>query len=168
MTNVLIYPDTKLSTPSVSISAFDSGLLNLIETLVNTMHSHGGLGLAAPQIGVNQRIFVMNANPLQNPDITPGAAKVFINPEITWYSPEKSVFTEGCLSAPGIFCLINRPSNIELCYQDENGNDVEEKFDGIFARIVQHEMEHLEGEFFFKHLSRLKRDIAIRKMKKVK
>lgn len=166
MKKVLSYPAPSLLTPSEEVVDFGPSLITLIEDLVNTMNFYSGLGLAAPQIGINKNIFVISANVAQNPDIPLGATKVFINPNIIEVSSDKSVFTEGCLSFKDIYQIIKRPNMIKLSYYDENNKHYVETFDGISSRIIQHEYEHLNGETFLKHISRLKKDIVIRKLKK--
>ena len=128
------------------------------------MYSSNGVGLAAPQIGLNLRIFVLDAGSREdekNP-IT------IINPKILSFGEEIVSYEEGCLSFPEHFAEIDRPEKIDIEFLDENNNKKSHKFVGFESRIIQHEIDHLNGILFVDHLSRLKRDVILRKMKKYK
>ena len=151
----------------------------LMDDMLETMYAAPGIGLAAVQVGVDKRIIVMDLGdrdvaPLSvNDDTTEGEAEVaqrnpryFVNPEITWKSEELFTYEEGCLSVPEIFDAVERPARVKLRYLNYQGELVEEEAGGMYAVCIQHEMDHLEGVLFIDHLSRLKRDRAISKVKK--
>lgn len=151
----------------------------LMDDMLETMYAAPGIGLAAVQVGVDKRIIVMDLGdrdvaPLSvNDDTAEGEAEVaqrnpryFVNPEITWKSEELFTYEEGCLSVPEIFDAVERPARVKLRYLNYQGEAVEEEASGMYAVCIQHEMDHLEGVLFIDHLSRLKRDRAISKVKK--
>jgi len=151
----------------------------LMDDMLETMYAAPGIGLAAVQVGVDKRIIVMDLGdrdvaPLSvNDDTAEGEAEVaqrnpryFVNPEITWKSEELFTYEEGCLSVPEIFDAVERPARVKLRYLNYQGEPVEEEASGMYAVCIQHEMDHLEGVLFIDHLSRLKRDRAISKVKK--
>jgi len=151
----------------------------LMDDMLETMYAAPGIGLAAVQVGVDKRIIVMDLGdrdvaPLSvNDDTAEGEAEIaqrnpryFVNPEITWKSEELFTYEEGCLSVPEIFDAVERPARVKLRYLDYRGQPVEEEASGMYAVCIQHEMDHLEGVLFIDHLSRLKRDRAISKVKK--
>jgi peptide deformylase len=130
--------------------------------MLETMYEAPGVGLAAVQIGVPLRIIVMDISAKEDER----EPRYFVNPEIIWKSDELKSWEEGCLSVPEIYDEVERPARVKVRYLDYHGNQVEEEADGLFAVCIQHEMDHLEGVVFLDHLSRLKRDSAIRKVKK--
>ena len=134
----------------------------LMDDMLDTMYDAPGIGLAAIQIGVPLRIIVMDLAKKGDPP----APRYFINPEILWTSEEKKGWEEGCLSVPDIYDEIERPARIRVRYLDYHGQQIEEEAEGLYAVCLQHEMDHLEGTLFIDYLSRLKRDGAIRKVKK--
>jgi peptide deformylase len=134
----------------------------LMDDMLETMYDAPGVGLAAIQIGVPLRIIVMD---IEGKD-EPRKPRYFVNPEIVWRSEEMKSWEEGCLSVPEIYDEVDRPARVRVRYLDYHGNAVEEEADGLFAVCIQHEMDHLEGIVFLDHLSRLKRDSAIRKVRK--
>ncbi len=137
-----------------------NGLSRLIEDMFETMYKSDGVGLAAPQVGISKRIFVIDASPMaeENPELE-GFKKAFINPVILYREGDEWPFNEGCLSIPNIREDVNRPSDIEIEYYDENFKFYREKFDGIKARIIQHEYDHLEGILFVDRINPLKKRI---------
>ena len=148
---------------SQPVEAVDDDLRALMDDMVETMYAEHGIGLAAVQIGVPRRVIVMDLKAGEE-----GASDVrhLVNPEITWRSEETVVCEEGCLSVPGVYDEVERPARVRVKYLDYQGNPHEEEADGMFAVCVQHEMEHLEGILFIDHLSRLKRERAVRAVKK--
>ena len=134
----------------------------LMDDMLETMYDAPGIGLAAVQVGVPLRIIVMD---IAGKD-EPRAPRHFVNPEILWASDEVKCWEEGCLSVPDIYDDVERPAKVKIRYLDYNGRVVEEDCDDLFAVCIQHEMDHLEGVVFLDHLSRLKRDSAIRKVRK--
>jgi peptide deformylase len=134
----------------------------LMRDMLETMYDAPGIGLAAIQIGVPLRVIVMD---LAKKD-EPPAPRYFVNPEIIWASEDKAPYEEGCLSVPEIYDNVERPTRVKLRYLDYDGQEVTEDAEGLFAVCIQHEMDHLDGVVFIDHLSRLKRDAAVRKVKK--
>jgi peptide deformylase len=135
----------------------------LMDDMLETMYAAPGIGLAAVQIGVPKRVIVMD---LARKD-EPPQPRYFVNPEILWASEETQPYEEGCLSVPEIFDEVERPARVKLRYLNYQGEDVIEDAEGLFAVCIQHEMDHLEGVLFIDYLSRLKRDTAVRKVKKL-
>jgi peptide deformylase len=134
----------------------------LMDDMLETMYAAPGIGLAAVQIGVPLRIIVMDLAR----DDEPKAPRYFVNPEILWASEETKPWEEGCLSVPEIYDEVDRPARVKLRYLDYDGKLIEEDAEDLFAVCIQHEMDHLEGVLFIDHLSRLKRESALRKLKK--
>ena len=159
---ILIVPDPILKQVSKPVETVDDDLRALMDDMLETMYAAPGIGLAAIQIGVPKRVIVMDiARPEEDK-----APRFFVNPEIVWASEETAPYEEGCLSVPEIFDEVERPSQVKLRYLDYNGKTVEEDAEGLFAVCIQHEMDHLDGVLFIDHLSRLKREQAIKKVKK--
>jgi len=147
---------------SAPVATVDDDLRRLMDDMLETMYDAPGIGLAAIQVGVPQRVIVMD---LAKGEDAP-APRYFVNPEILWTSEETAPYEEGCLSVPEIYDEVERPARVRLRYLGYDGAPVEEDAEGIFAVCIQHEMDHLEGVLFIDHLSRLKRDRAIAKVKK--
>lgn len=155
---VVVYGNPSLRKPSIDIGKDYSDLETVIANMFETMYASDGVGLAAPQIGKNIRLFVIDATPMAEDE--PSLAdfkRVFINAQITERSGEPWAFSEGCLSLPDIREDVNRPEKIAMTYLDENFNEKTEEFDGIAARIIQHEYDHLEGKLFIDHISALRK-----------
>ncbi|MEQ1618767.1 MAG: peptide deformylase [Terricaulis sp.] len=136
----------------------------LMDDMLETMYAAPGIGLAAIQIGEPVRIIVMDLAK----DEDSKAPRFFVNPEILWKSEETAPYEEGCLSVPDIYDEVERPARVRLRYLDYHGVAIEEAAEGVFAVCIQHEMDHLEGVLFIDHLSRLKRENALRKLKKAR
>src|SRR5688572_15388243 len=134
----------------------------LMDDMLETMYAAPGIGLAAVQVGVPKRVIVMD---LAGKD-EPKQPRHFVNPEIVWASEETAPYEEGCLSVPEIYDEVERPARVKIRYLNYAGEQVEEDAEGLFAVCIQHEMDHLEGVLFIDHLSRLKREQAIKKVKK--
>jgi len=147
---------------SAPVATVDDDLRRLMDDMLETMYDAPGIGLAAIQVGVPKRVIVMD---LAKGDDAP-APRYFVNPEILWASEETAPYEEGCLSVPEIYDEVERPARVRLRYLGYDGTPVEEDAEGIFAVCIQHEMDHLQGVLFIDHLSRLKRDRAIAKVKK--
>ncbi len=148
---------------SAPVATVDDDLRALMDDMLKTMYDAPGIGLAAVQVGVPKRVIVMD---LARGDDEEPAPRYFVNPEILWASEETQPYEEGCLSVPDIYDEVERPAKVKLRYLDYNGKTVEEDAEGLFAVCIQHEMDHLEGVLFIDHLSRLKRDRAVSKVKK--
>lgn len=166
--NILLHPDPRLKKTCVSVSEFDSKLKTLADDMLETMYAAPGIGLAAPQIGVDARMLVMDCAAREEDDAGPVDPKVLINPEITWFSEETGVYEEGCLSIPDIYAEVTRPLRVKVGFLDLSGNTVEEEYDGLWATCVQHEIDHLNGKLFIDYLSSVKRTMITNKMKKLK
>jgi peptide deformylase len=159
--------DTDLATlkkKSVPVEAVDDALRTLMDDMLETMYAAPGIGLAAIQIGEPVRVLVMD---LSHGD-EPKQPHFFVNPEIVWASEETVAWEEGCLSVPEIYDEVERAARVRVRYLDYDGKPVEEEAEGRLADCIQHEMDHLNGVLFIDHLSRLKRDRAVARVKKDK
>jgi peptide deformylase len=157
--------DTDLATlkrKSDPVTVVDDELRALMDDMLETMYAAPGIGLAAIQVGVPKRVIVMD---IARGD-EPKEPRYFINPEILSASEELAVYEEGCLSVPEIYDEVERPAQVRIRYLGYDGKPVEEDAEGLFAVCIQHEMDHLEGILFLDHLSRLKRERAVAKVKK--
>ncbi|MDB5440598.1 MAG: peptide deformylase [Caulobacteraceae bacterium] len=155
---------------SQPVASVDDSLRALMDDMLEIMYAAPGIGLAAVQIGEPKRIIVMDLADREegsDPEApAPKAPRFFVNPEITWRSEELTPYEEGCLSVPEIYEKVERPAKVKLRYLDYHGETIEEEAEGIFAVCIQHEMDHLEGVLFIDHLSKLKRDRSLAKVKK--
>jgi peptide deformylase len=160
---ILTVPHPVLKQVSQPVERVDDELRALMDDMLETMYDAPGIGLAAIQIGVPKRVIVMDlARPEEEPQ-----PRYFVNPEILWASDETAPYEEGCLSVPEYFDEIERPARVKLRYLNYQGEQIEEDAEGLFAVCIQHEMDHLEGVLFIDHLSRLKREQAVKKVKKL-
>jgi peptide deformylase len=163
-------PDPLLRQISRPVDTFDDELKTLIADMFETMYAAPGIGLAAVQVGVPIRLLVIDLQEPENPDDPESAIvrqpRVFINPEILWHSDKEVPYTEGCLSVPEQYAEVMRPERIRARWQDQDGATREEDIDGLLAVCLQHEMDHLNGVLFIDHLSRLKRDMVLKKLAK--
>ena len=149
---ILKFPDQDLRIKAKPVETFDEDLKTLTDDMFETMHSVNGIGLAATQIGVAKQVAVIDISPEKNEPL------VIVNPAIQILDPSKTEdYDEGCLSVPGFFEKISRPSDIKLTYQDLNGKKQEIKPEGLLTKVVQHELDHLNGRLFVDHISELKR-----------
>jgi peptide deformylase len=159
---ILVVPDPILKQVSKPVEAVDNDLRALMDDMLETMYAAPGIGLAAIQVGVAKRVIVMDiARPEED-----RAPRFFVNPEILWASEEVLPYEEGCLSVPEIYDEVERPARVKIRYLNYQGETVEEDAEGLFAVCIQHEMDHLDGVLFIDHLSRLKREQAVKKVKK--
>ncbi|HEX5005656.1 MAG TPA: peptide deformylase [Hyphomonadaceae bacterium] len=161
---ILTVPDPVLKQVSRRVDAVTDETRKLMDDMLETMYAAPGIGLAAIQVGVPQRVIVMDLAKEGDPP----APRYFVNPEILESSTEMQTYEEGCLSVPEYFDEVERPNRVKLRYLDYNGGQVEEWAEGMYAVCIQHEMDHLQGTLFIDHLSRLKRSFAINKVKKAK
>jgi peptide deformylase len=152
----------ELKQRSAPVEAVDDELRALMDDMLETMYAAPGIGLAAIQVGVPRRVLVMDLAR----DDEPPAPRHFVNPEILWRSEETVPYQEGCLSVPEIFDEVERAAKVRVRYLDYHGQAVEEAAEGLYAVCIQHEIDHLDGVLFIDHLSRLKRDRAVSKVKK--
>ena len=163
-------PDPVLRQISSPVDTFDDELRTLVVDMFETMYAAPGIGLAAVQVGEPIRLLVIDLQEPQDPEDpespTVKDPKVFINPEILWHSDSEVPYTEGCLSVPEQYAEVMRPDRVRARWQDERGKVYEEEIDGLLAVCLQHEMDHLNGVLFIDHLSRLKRDMVLKKLAK--
>jgi peptide deformylase len=155
---ILPYPHAGLSGICAPVAAFDDHLRELVTDLIDTMRAAPGVGITAAHIGVMQRVFVL--------ELTPGTILTYINPEITSHSPQTIRHVEGSVSMPGFTDEVERPSTVEVRFQDITGAEQTETAKGFHAICIQHEIEQLDGIFWLKRLSRLKRDRLVKKWEK--
>jgi peptide deformylase len=149
---ILRYPDPRLHKVAKPVTAFDNRLKKLAADMADTMYDAPGVGLAASQVDVHEQLIVIDTSE------THDDLRVFINPEITWASPEKQVYDEGCLSVPGIYDGVERPARVKVRALDLDGKPFELEAEGLMAVCIQHEMDHLKGKVFVEYLSPLKRN----------
>jgi peptide deformylase len=165
-------PDPVLRQISTSVEAVDDELRALIADMFETMYHAPGIGLAAVQVGVPKRLLVMDLQEPVDPEDPESPAvkdpRVFINPEILAHSDHEVPYTEGCLSVPDQYAEVMRPDRIRARWLDEHGERQEQWLEGLLAVCLQHEMDHLEGVLFIDHLSKLKRDMVLKKLAKMR
>jgi peptide deformylase len=158
--NILRYPDARLHKVAKPVTEFGERLSTLVADMAETMYDAPGVGLAASQVDVHEQLVIIDTSD------TKDDLKVFINPEITWASDDKQVYDEGCLSVPGIYDGVERPSRVKVRALDLQGKPFELEADGLLAVCIQHEMDHLMGKVFVEYLSPLKRNRIKAKMVK--
>jgi len=164
---VLTIPDKRLRQKCNKVDFVDDNLRKLMLDMVETMHAENGIGLAANQVGVLKRIITIDLSEVEEIKREKNFYPLFlINPECTFYSDEKTYFNEGCLSVPGNKIEVLRPKAIEVKYIDFNNQPQTLYDDGFLARVIQHEMDHLEGKVILDYVSKLKRDFIIKKISK--
>ena len=159
---IIVLPDPLLRTVSKPLKTVDAATRKLMDDMLETMYDAPGIGLAAVQIGVPQRLVVIDL-------AREGEEKqplFLVNPEITWSSPEESEYEEGCLSIPEFFDMVTRPKEIKVRYLDRRGEPQEAQCSGVLATCVQHEIDHLNGVLFIDYISKLKRDRVVKKFVK--
>lgn len=172
MTVLRIYvaPHPVLKKKAEAVKEVTPELRKLMDDMIETMYATDGIGLAAPQVGQSVRILVLDVEQKKGDDIPPqerrGNPICYVNPEIVWSSEDLRVYNEGCLSVPGQYADVTRPEKIRLKYIDYNGKPQEIEAEGLLATCLQHEMDHLNGVLFIDHLSTLKKDMLLRKLKK--
>jgi peptide deformylase len=160
--DIIIIPDKRLRLKSEPVTIVDASIRALIDDMFETMYEAPGIGLAAIQIGVAKRVITMD---LAKKD-QPKAPQVFINPEVTWASNEKATYEEGCLSIPEYYEEVERPNAIKVKFLDRAGKPQELEASGLLATCLQHEIDHINGVLFIDHISKLKRDMVLKKFKK--
>ena len=161
---IILFPDPILRRTALPVERIDAGVHRLIEDMLETMYRAPGVGLAAPQVGLSRRLFVMD----HSRDQEPAAPRAFLNPEIVASGNEMRIYEEGCLSIPEMFAEVERPAAVVVRYLSHEGDMREERLEGHAATIAQHEIDHLNGVLFIDHLSRLKRDVLVRKFRKTR
>ena len=171
---IIEIPDPRLKTVSKPVAEVTDELRKLMDDMLETMYDAPGIGLAAIQVAQPHRILVIDLQEMpegseDDPEAEPIRKPLyFVNPEILEVSEEVTTYNEGCLSVPEQYAEVDRPSWVRARWLDYDGNPHEEKIDGFLATVLQHEMDHLEGILFIDHLSKLKRDMVLRKLKKAR
>lgn len=164
---ILEVPDPRLKIISSPVEAFDDELKRLVDDMFETMYAAPGIGLAAIQIGVPKRLLVMDLQEERDGEAVKNP-RIFVNPVLLDPSEEQSVYSEGCLSVPDQYAEVERPAKVRARWQDLDGKFHEEAMDDLMATCLQHEMDHLEGILFIDHLSRLKRQMVLKKIEKAR
>ncbi|MBO6890394.1 MAG: peptide deformylase [Roseibium sp.] len=159
---IITIPDPVLREVCAPIEKVDDDVRALADDMLDTMYDAPGIGLAASQIGILQRMFVLDVAK----EDAPKEPMVFINPKIVWSSDELNVYQEGCLSIPEYFEDVERPAEVTVQFMDREGAEQEIKADGLLATCIQHELDHLNGKLFIDYLSKLKRDRVVKKFTK--
>ena len=162
---ILIHPDPRLKTKAEPVVKIDDSIRRLADDMLETMYDAPGIGLAAPQVGVGSRLLVMDC--VKGEDEAP-RPMVLINPEITWMSEDLNIYEEGCLSIPEQYAEVERPALVDVTWTGLDGVSHSERFDGLWATCVQHEIDHLDGKLFIDYLKPLRRQMITRKMQKLK
>nr|WP_170611959.1 peptide deformylase [uncultured Ruegeria sp.] len=163
--DILIHPDPRLKKVCAPVADLTDALRTLADDMLETMYDAPGIGLAAPQIGVLERLIVLDCVKEEGEAPRP---LIMFNPEVIAASEETNVYEEGCLSIPEQYAEVTRPKVVDVAWMDENGNARTETFDGLWATCVQHEIDHLNGKLFIDYLKPLKRQMITRKMQKLK
>ena len=179
--DIIETPDLRLRVISTPVATVTDAHRALIADMFETMYDAPGIGLAAVQVGVAERILVIDLQRPADPDAPEPAndaeakkieyirdPRVFINPVITWESEEITVYNEGCLSVPELYGDVDRPARVRATWTDETGAAHDAAIDGLLATCLQHEMDHLDGVLFIDHLSKLKRDMILKKLEKTR
>ncbi|GHC55433.1 peptide deformylase [Neogemmobacter tilapiae] len=162
---ILIHPDPRLKRPCPPVAEITPELVKIAQDMLETMYAAPGVGLAAPQIGVMKRLFVMDC--VKDPEAAPRPLILF-NPEILWSSEDRFQYEEGCLSIPDVYYNVERPAKVRVKWTDEKGELQEEMFEDLWATCAQHEIDHLDGKLFIDYIGPLKRQMVTRKMEKLK
>lgn len=158
------YGDAVLRAKCEEITSFDDELKKLVDDMFETMDASDGVGLAAPQIGKTLRLFTIDSTLFDKEKKGEGVRRVFINPEILEETGEEWVFEEGCLSIPDVREDVARKPNLKIRYNNLAGDTIEEKYDGMSARVIQHEYDHIEGVLFVDYISAFKRQLIKSKL----
>lgn len=161
---LVIAPDERLNQPSAPVTVVDDSIRTLLDDMLDTMYANDGIGLAAVQVGVHKRCIVVDVA------VREGRREPIklINPEVVRTSDALNVFQEGCLSFPDQYSDVTRPERVTVRYLDEQGAPREIEADEILATCLQHEIDHINGVVFVDHISMMKRDMILRKLKKAK
>jgi peptide deformylase len=157
---IVRYPDPRLALPAQAVTAFDDALRELANDLRETMHAAPGIGITAPHIGISLRVVVLDLDPVEG-------ARTYVNPEIIWASPQMILHQEGSVSMPGVNDEVTRHARVRIRYHDVDGSLQTEESDGLRAVCHQHEIDQLNGIFWIRRLSRLKRERLIKRFDKM-
>jgi len=162
---IILHPDPRLKKTSDAVPDLTDDLRALADDMLETMYHAPGVGLAAPQVGVLQRLVVLDCVKEEGEAPRP---LIMFNPEIVASSDDLNVYEEGCLSLPEQYADVTRPAQVQVKWIDRDGNEQSEEMDGLWATCVQHEIDHLDGKLFIDYLKPLKRQMITRKMVKMK
>ncbi len=162
---ILIHPDPRLKKKAAPVADISDKLRVLADNMLSTMYDAPGIGLAAPQVGILERLIVLDCVKGEGEAPRP---LVMFNPEVVAASDDLNTYEEGCLSIPEQFADVTRPAEVTVAWLDADGNPQQEDFDGLWATCVQHEIDHLEGKLFIDYLKPLRRQMITRKMVKLK
>jgi len=166
---ILEVPDAGLRAVAAPITTIDAAVRDTLADMFETMYAARGIGLAATQVGIEKRLVVIDLQEPEEEDGDPVRKPVaFVNPELLWVSEETSTYNEGCLSIPDQYAEVERPTRCRVKWQDGDGKDHEQEFDGLMATCIQHEIDHLNGVLFTDHISKLKRDMLMKKLAKAR
>ena len=157
---IVRYPDPRLALPAQPVAVFDGALRDLARDLLDTMHAAPGIGITASHVGISLRVVVLDLDPIDG-------ARTYVNPEIIWASPEMITHQEGSVSMPGVNDEIRRHARVRISYRDLDGHSHTEESHGLRAVCHQHEIDQLNGLFWIKRLSRIKRERLIKRFEKV-
>ena len=164
---ILEVPDPGLRAVAAPVSEVDASIRATLADMFETMYAARGIGLAAIQVGIEKRLVVID---LQEPEEEGGEPVrkpvAFVNPELLWVSEEMAVYNEGCLSIPEQYAEVERPARCRVKWLDADGKAHEQEMDGLLSTCIQHEIDHLNGVLFIDHISRLKRDMVLKKLAK--
>ena len=164
-------PDPRLRTVCEPVATVDDGVRQLVADMFDSMYAAKGIGLAAPQVGVLARVVVIDLQERESEAEDAAVVRdphAYINPQLLWESEELSTYNEGCLSIPEQYAEVTRPARCRVRWLDEQGDAHEAEFDGLMATCMQHEIDHLNGVLFTDHLTRLKRDMLMKKLAKAR
>jgi peptide deformylase len=166
---ILEVPDAGLRAVAAPVAEIDASIRTMLADMFETMYAARGIGLAAIQVGIEKRLVVID---LQEPEEEGGEPVrkpvAFVNPELLWVSDDMAVYNEGCLSIPEQYAEVERPARCRVKWLDGDGQAHEEEMDGLMATCIQHEIDHLNGVLFTDHISRLKRDMIMKKLAKAR
>lgn len=163
--NILLHPDPRLKKAAAPVADLSDGLRRLADDMVETMYGAPGIGLAAPQVGMLERLIVLDCTP---DDSAECGLLVMFNPQIMAQSDETSSYEEGCLSIPDHYGQVTRPAEVTVTWLDRDGTQQQQDFSGLWSTCVQHEIDHLNGKLFIDYLGIMKRQLITRKMQKLK
>ena len=156
--SIVTFPDPRLRQPAEAVTAFDDRLRALADDLLDTMRAAPGIGITGPHIGEPWRVTVL--------ELEPGAVRTYVNPRMLWQSDERQAHEEGSISMPGAAETIQRPARLRVAYQTLDGGEETEEVEGLLAVCLQHEIDQLDGIFWLQRLSRLKREMLVKKWEK--
>jgi len=168
---ILEVPDPGLRAVAAPVAKVDDAVRATVADMFDTMYDARGIGLAATQVGILQRIMVIDLQERESEEDSPKPVRdphVFINPELTWVSEDYATYNEGCLSIPEQYAEVERPARCRVTWLDEKGEGHEQEFDALMATCIQHEIDHLNGVLFIDHISRLKREMVLKKLAKLR